>query len=48
MKFTIEYINDRRVWQLTIHHTGEIREADDIDTLFKSLLSDFGYYLRRK
>lgn len=35
-------------YRLTILATREIREADSIELLLRSLVRDFGYYLRRK
>lgn len=49
MKFTIE-TEEREgesLVRLTIHHTGEIREARDLETILRSLVRDYGFYLRR-
>jgi 3'-phosphoadenosine 5'-phosphosulfate sulfotransferase len=45
MKYTIEEFYG--YFRLTIHETGEVREAATVETLLRSLVRDYGFYLRR-
>lgn len=48
MKYTIEIVGtvtEPRV-RLTIHETGEIREARDLEAILRSLVREHGFYLR--
>lgn len=48
--YTIEAIEygGYTVFRLTIHETGEVREAPTIEILLRSLVRDHGFYLRRR
>lgn len=45
--YTVDYIHERNMHRITFHRTGEIREAVSIEDLLKSLMKDYGFYLRR-
>lgn len=44
-KYTIEYVAG--YVRLTIHETGEIREAREMETILRTLVREYGFYLRR-
>ena len=37
-----------KFYRLTFHQTGEIAESSEITELLRYLVSDYGYYLRKK